>query len=139
MCVFQWYLSLSIFVTFNTFKSTHKFVQRNVLVPTDIICSSIHHQKLSLEFGLKRNRNMPRLSCREWWEAFGLLRPPCQAKMFAAQFNCNHSTIVRLNQRDDRPRPAEPLVTTQNSWEAHLRNSFQTAVNTADLRKAWAG
>lgn len=85
---------------------------------------------------------MPRLSRRERWQAFGMLTAGVSTRDIAAQFNCSHSTIVRLNQRvtttgtgDDRPRTGQPRVTTQHQDQfirlTHLRDRFQTASNTS--------
>jgi hypothetical protein len=66
----------------------------------------------------------------------------CMTSSVANNFNCNHSTIVRLRQRflatntvADRSRPGAPRVTTQAQDQMirlqHLRERFRTATVTA--------
>lgn len=85
---------------------------------------------------------MPRLSVQERWQAVGMLSTGMSSRNVARRFNCAQSTIVRLYQRfrltrttDDLPRAGRPPVTTPRQDRhirvTHLRNRFQTAVNTA--------
>ena len=85
---------------------------------------------------------MPGLSETDRNQAIGMLAAEAAKREVARRFNCNVSTISRLQRRfqqtgtvRDRPRPGHPRITTARQDQQlrvdHLRDRFQTATDTA--------
>jgi len=85
---------------------------------------------------------MPRLSENERNQALGMLMVGATKQHVANAFGCSVSTVTRLAQRvqatgsvRDRPRLGQPRVTTRRQDQQmrvnHLRNRFQTAIQTS--------